>query len=112
MDDSTQQYPAPEGRVPPPNTWAPPQGAPFTGQEPAPKKKMATGKKIGLWTGGILVAFAAVAATADDPKTTPTATAVVSSSAAKAASAPTPTVAAPADTSAADKAAADKAAAD
>ncbi|MFM6848964.1 MAG: Ltp family lipoprotein [Terrabacter sp.] len=112
MNESTQQSPAPEGTVPPPPTWAPPQGAPFSGQEPAQKKKMGKGKKIGLWTGGILLAFAAMGTLTDGPNTAPTAAPVATSSPAGVTSGPATASATPADTGAADKAAADKAAAD
>ena len=109
MNENTQQIPTPEGMTPPPALWAPPpHGSPYTGQDPAPKKKMGKGKKAGLWTGGILVAFIAMGALTNDPKTAPTAGTVANSSTA----APAPSVAAPADKAAADKAAADKAAAD
>ena len=109
MNENTQQIPTPEDMTPPPALWAPPpHGSPYTGQDPAPKKKMGKGKKAGLWTGGILVAFVAMGALTNDPKTAPTAGTVANSSTA----APAPSVAAPADKAAADKAAADKAAAD
>ena len=109
MNENTQQIPTPEDMTPPPAPWAPPpHGSPYTGQDPAPKKKMGKGKKAGLWTGGILVAFVAMGALTNDPKTAPTAGTVANSSTA----APAPSVAAPADKAAADKAAADKAAAD
>jgi hypothetical protein len=109
MNENTQQIPTPEDMTPPPALWAPPpHGSPYTGQDPAPKKKMGKGKKAGLWTGGILVAFVAMGALTNDPKTAPTAGTVANSSTA----APAPSVAAPADKAAGDKAAADKAAAD
>jgi hypothetical protein len=109
MNENSQQIPTPEDMTPPPALWAPPpHGSPYTGQDPAPKKKMGKGKKAGLWTGGILVAFVAMGALTNDPKTAPTAGTVANSSTA----APAPSVAAPADKAAADKAAADKAAAD
>jgi hypothetical protein len=115
MSDNSYQYPAPEGDPLSPSTWAPPQGAPFTGTQPeAPKKKMGRGKKVGLWAGGILVAFAAISAMGGDPKTAPTAAPVVSSATTSVDSAPATTAGdkAAADKAAADKAAADKAAAD
>ncbi|GAB2764481.1 hypothetical protein GCM10027039_26440 [Terrabacter koreensis] len=109
MNENTQQIPTPEDMTPPPALWAPPpHGSPYTGQDTDPKKKMGKGKKAGLWTGGILVAFIAMGALTNDPKTAPTAGTVANSSTA----APAPSVAAPADKAAGDKAAADKAAAD
>ncbi|HEX6055675.1 MAG TPA: hypothetical protein VFY98_07680 [Intrasporangium sp.] len=55
--------------------WAPPQGTPFTEPVPAPpKQRMSKGKKVGLWVGGILVAFVAIGALGGDPETAPTAT--------------------------------------
>lgn len=117
MSDITQQYPAPDGAVPPPSTWAPPQGPAFAGQQQpeASTKKMGKGKKIGLWTGGIVVALIAIGSMGNDPKTAPTAAPAVSSSPAGVAS-QSATSAAPAattpDTAAAENAAADKATAD
>lgn len=86
----------------------PPQGNPFT-PDPTPpaKKPMGKGKKIGIWTGGILAGLIVIGAVS--PKqpgdTTPAAPPVAASN-----SVDSPIV--DADKAAADKAAADKTAAD
>src|SRR6478735_11889980 len=112
MSNNSQQYPAPEGSGPPAPVWGPPQGAPQPVAGPdRPGKKMGKGKKIGLWTGGVVVALAIIGSMGNDPKTAPTAATDVAAST----TSPSPTPAAPtttvADQAAADKAAADKAAA-
>src|SRR6478609_7343112 len=113
MTNNSQQYPAPEGSGPPAPVWGPPQGAPQPVAGPdRPGKKMGKGKKIGPWTGGVVVALAIIGSMGNDPKTAPTAATDVAAST----TSPSPTPAAPtttvADQAAADKAAADKAAAD
>src|SRR5690242_7453831 len=101
MSDHTQQYPAPSGHPLPPPAWAPAQRSQLEEVQSGPtKKKMNRGKKAGVWTGGILVAFMAIGVVGGDPKTAPTAAPAALTSATTS------------DDSAADKAAADKAAAD
>ncbi len=60
-DNPTQPMPAPQGEpyIPPPARQ------PITGLVDAPpsKQKMSRGKKAGLWTGGVVVAFIAIGAT-------------------------------------------------
>ncbi len=100
MTDNTQQFPPP-----------PPQGQPFTdAPPPADKPKMGRGKKIGLWAGGALVAFAAIGALGGDPETEPTATPAAVSSSSRALSAPVAENTTTADKAAAEKEAAEKAA--
>src|SRR6478752_1675235 len=111
MSNNSQQYPAPEGSGPPAPVWGPPQGAPQPVAGPdRPGKKMGKGKKIGLWTGGVVVALAIIGSMGNDPKTAPTAATDVAAST----TSPSPTPAAPtttvADQAAAAKAAAEKAA--
>lgn len=106
--------------APPPA--GPPAGTPLSEEQPPPKQKMSRGKKIGLWAGGALVAFAVIGATGNKtPDTNPPPAAAPSVTAlATPTSAPTattaetvdPAVQAAADKQAADKVIADKAAAD
>ena len=109
MSDHTPHHPAPTGTPLSPSDWATPQGSPHgVPQDAPPKARMGRGKKAGLWTGGILVAFVAVGAMGGDPQTAPTAATLMGASTTSVAPAPATS---PADDAAADQAAADEAAA-